>query len=140
MAGPAKGATEMKEGCCVKHQWAPTHLFVSSCGDLHDTRDADWSAKPLRPGFMGHRQKIKSIADFKASVRAGGFAWPGGYPVVFVCDDGSVLCHSCIKRNARSVMDSLTHKIRDGWRVMGCQIVEGDEEEICDHCSTEIGG
>ena len=124
-----------------KHTLAPSHLFVASNGDLHDTRDADWSRHPLRAGFSGHSPKIESVEQFKASVRAGGFAWPGGYPLAFLCGDGGVLCWPCARKEARQIIESIAHRSRDGWRVMGMICIEaGDEPEICEHCNSLIGG
>jgi hypothetical protein len=68
----------------------PAHLFVSSDnGDLFDTRLPQWSTgKPLRYGYKGTFPHIDSTHRFKATLRAGAFAWPGGYPLFLICDDG----------------------------------------------------
>jgi len=32
--------------------------------------------------------RIESISDFRAAIRNGAYAWPGGYPMFFVMADG----------------------------------------------------
>lgn len=65
-----------------------------------------------------------------------GYAWPGGYEIVFVTSDGALLCRGCVKENYRSVSYSMRHGISDGWRVVGIDLtcnMEGNNQ--CDHCS-----
>lgn len=73
------------------------------------------------------------------------FAWPGGYEVVFICSDGGILCHNCARENWREICDSMTHNIRDGWKIesygaIGADMDYPSEENplICDHCSKDF--
>jgi hypothetical protein len=117
----------------------PKHLFVSSCdGALHDTRDSNWSANPLRKIFSRTFSRINTVAEFKATLRAGQYAWPGGYPMFLICSDGAALHFDCAKENARQIMESIATKANDGWRVVGCDINYEDSELVCDHCSDRI--
>ena len=77
----------------------PNHLFLSDCdGCLYDTRDPEWSKNPpLRANYAIHCGSIKSVADLKATLRAGGFAWPGGYPLYFVTSDGGALSFATVR-------------------------------------------
>ncbi len=116
------------------------HLFVSSTdGALYDTRAADWSKAPaLRPNFQQHHGHIKSTADFKATLRAGAFAWPGGYQLYLICSDGAPLCFDCARKEARNVLDAIDRKDGSGWRVTCCEINYEDSELHCEHCSELI--
>lgn len=117
------------------------HFFVSDCdGALHDTRQPNWSAQPLRANFKRHHVAIKTVADFKATLRAGAYAWPGGYPLYLLCDDGGTLCFKCARRNAREIMPVITSKDRNDaqWRVVACEINYEDNALYCDGCNAQI--
>jgi len=49
----------------------PAHLFTVDTGELYDTRDPNWSSSPLRPNYRRHHRTISSVADLKATLRAG---------------------------------------------------------------------
>jgi hypothetical protein len=62
------------------------------------------------------------------------YAWPGGYPVFYVCDDGGALCPTCVQENLEQCQDAddcelfvTTHGIN----------YENDSL-YCDHCSETI--
>lgn len=117
----------------------PDHFFVSSCdGALHDTRDPNWSRHPLRKDFRRSFLEIKTCAQFKATLRNGAYAWPGGYPLYFICDDGAALCFACGHKEARNILQSIHWKQRDGWRVVATDINYEDTDLYCDHCSKQI--
>ena len=59
---------------------------------------------------------IKNISDFRRAYRNGPYAWPGGYPLYFVADDGAALSFAAVKENLRQIIDAIAHKTRDGWR------------------------
>lgn len=81
---------------------------------------------------------INTIGDFRAAVRNGPYAWPGGYPLFFLCDDGGTLCCKCVKKERRNILESIAHKQRDGWRVVGLDINYEDADLLCDHCGDTI--
>lgn len=81
---------------------------------------------------------INSISDFRAAVRHGPYAWPGGYPVFFLCDDGAALCCKCVKTERRNILESIARQARDGWRVVATDINWEDVDLTCDHCSQPI--
>jgi len=114
------------------------HMFVSSSdGALYDTRVPDWSKKPpVRPNYNWHHRTIKTANDFKATLRAGPWAWPGGYPLYFICNDGGSLCFKCAKLEARYIIESYKDT-NDDWRVIGCE-VNYENEIFCVHCSDKI--
>lgn len=117
----------------------PDYMFVDSCqGDLHDTRQANWHKMPLRKGFMRSYSRIRNAAQFKATLRAGGRVWPGGYPLYLTTSDGAVLCFKCARKECRNIIDSIQRKASDGWRVVGCDVNYEDNALFCDNCSEKI--
>jgi len=120
----------------------PSHFMISeSDGALYDCRAENWAAKPLRRDYSRHFAAIETVAQFKATLRAGGYTWPGGYSLAFICHDGGALCFDCARAEARNVMDSIATDCRDGWRVVGCHDVDNaDSATACDHCGEHIGG
>lgn len=67
-------------------------------------------------------------------------AWPGGYPIAYVTDDGEILCAAC--------MDDPTNPTHfggaaDGWRIDGAGAFGADmdypeTDETCTHCARVI--
>lgn len=118
----------------------PDHLFVSSCdGALHDTRIADWhKLPPLRANYMYTRARIRSAADLKATLRAGAYAWPGGYPLYFLTSDGGALSFATVRDNLARVLDSIATGTNDGWRVVACEINWENADLMDDHTGEPI--
>jgi hypothetical protein len=116
------------------------HLFVSSgSGNLYDTRNAAWShLPPLRRGFKRTYAEIHNAAQYKATLRNGSRAWPGGYPLYFVASDGEALCFPCARKEARNVLQSILDQCDDGWRVIACEVNWEDSDLHCAHCSKQI--
>ncbi len=116
------------------------HLFCASDdGALYDTRLPEWSGKPpLRANFSRHHGTIRDTADLKACLRAGAFAFPGGYPLYFVADDGESLSFEAVRANLRNVLDSISGNHRDGWRVVAMATNWEDDELTCSHTGKPI--
>ena len=67
------------------------------------------------------------------------FAWPGGYEMFFVTDDGGVLCAPCVVKEWSEVIH--LSDPGDGWHIVAVgHDGELDEPVNCDHCNREIGG
>jgi hypothetical protein len=82
---------------------------------------------------------INSISDFRKAVRTGRYAWPGGYPTYFICDDGTALCHDCAKKERRLILDAIAYpEYRSSWEVIGFDINWKDPELYCDNCNARI--
>ena len=118
------------------------HLFVSDTdGALYDTRVAGWHQQtPLRTPYKRSLALIATTAEFKAALRAGGYAWPGGYPMYFVLDDGGALSFEGARQNLREILYDMTHDIRGSgsWFVVGCEINYEDEDLVCEHTGAKI--
>jgi hypothetical protein len=117
----------------------PNHFFISDTdGALHDTRHADWASIPLRTNYKRAHRQIETVTDMKATLRHGPYAWPGGYPLFFVTNDGGAICFACGRSEFRCIADSIRTECSDGWRVMGCDINYEDSSLYCDHCGKPI--
>lgn len=118
----------------------PAHLFVSSCdGDLHDTRRPDWRRHPLRQSYSYTFARIDTAAQLKATLRAGAYAWPGGYPLYFITSDGAALSFAAVRRELRQVLQAIAdNDTLSGWRVCACDINWEDSELTCDHTGKRI--
>lgn len=121
----------------------PDHLFISSSdGGLYDTRDPEWSLRPpLRAGYYGRSRDIATVAEFKASLRAGGFTSLGAYTIAYVTSDGACLCDDCARAEFRQIVAAIRDRDHSGWRVVAITHAgETDEQEYCDHCNRHIFG
>jgi hypothetical protein len=118
----------------------PNHLFVSSSdGALYDTRKDNWSLNPpLRANYNRGHNRIETVADLKATLRAGRYTDLGGYPLFFITNDGAALSFDAVTENLRTVMDSVANDIRDGWKVVAVDINYEDTELTCDHTGKKI--
>lgn len=122
------------------------YLFVpSGDGELYDTRVKGWSSKPpLRRNYCYHHRNINSVADFKATLRAGPYAWPGGYSLHFICEDGEAMCFNCAKKEAKFVIEGIRQQRLfscvnfDGWNVVACEINYEDTDLQCANCNSRI--
>lgn len=118
----------------------PQHFMVSdSDGALYDTRANEWSKAPaLRANYSRTHAEISSVADMKATLRAGQFAWPGGYQMYFICSDGAALCFDCARKESRNIFEAIANKDGSGWRVVATDINYEDSELTCEHCNKSI--
>lgn len=114
------------------------HLFVSDSGELYDTRAANWPSKPIRKVYRRTCGEIRTTAEFKATLRAGAYAWPGGYPMYLICSDGAALCFACGRKEVRNILQAIDRKDGSGWRVLATDINYEDGQLHCEHCSERI--
>ena len=74
------------------------------------------------------------------------YAWPGGYELVAITNDGELLCHECVKQNIRSVFWDIFNRCDTGWQItsIGMEAVSADAcddeyKSYCAHCAREFG-
>lgn len=115
----------------------PPHLHVFE-GSLYDTRRSDWSARPVRENYSRHHRDIRTVADLKATLRAGAYAWPGGYPLYFITSDGDALSFETVREEFPRIATAIRDSDRNGWRVVGCDVNWEDAELLCTHSSRRI--
>ena len=63
------------------------------------------------------------------------YAWPGGYPLFAITNDGAALCKHCAK-SERSSIGTTTGS--DGWTVEALDVNWEDPDLCCDHCGARI--
>ena len=117
------------------------YFMISECsGDLFDTRKPNWyKLPPLRPGYGKIKRDCKhDNMALKAAIRTK-YAWPGGYELFGICNDGGALCCDCMRREYHLIAHSRRHKINDGWRVVAIDCaVDYDSYIYCEHCNKTI--
>ena len=75
-----------------------------------------------------------SIA-YDADNKFGSYAWPGGYVLAHLCNDGGCLCAKCANDPKNPVH---TDAPDDGWRIVDSFINYEDAELMCNHCGDMI--
>lgn len=96
---------------------------------------------PLRKDYSKHFRKIETGQQVRSCLRAGEYAWPGGYQLAFYTADGALLCYGCVKDSLELVTWSIRNDVNDGWRVVGTGIMhdhESESGEHCDHCNKQL--
>lgn len=67
------------------------------------------------------------------------FAWPGGYPLYYLCRDGGILCPSCANQNLSLIRAAIAEPGTDKqWEVIGADVNYEDGSLYCDNCSQRI--
>ena len=79
-----------------------------------------------------------SAQELKQALRAGPYAWPGGYPLYFITSDGEPLSFAAVRENYRQVLDAMRHGNRDGWGVVAITANWEDGELYCAHTGERI--
>jgi hypothetical protein len=83
--------------------------------------------------------EINDTKVLRAILRAGPYAWPGGYPLYFITSDGGVLSFDAVRKEYRRVSHEVRHPSRhDQFRVMAVEINYEDPGLICDHTNERI--
>ncbi len=115
------------------------HFFISDTdGALHDTRDLNWSSNPLRSDYRRSFPHIDTLAQVKATLRAGPYAWPGGYQMYFITQDGAALSFEAVRSEFRQIVQDYAWNHDTGWMMAGCEINYEDEELYCGHTGKQI--
>jgi len=64
------------------------------------------------------------------------FAWPGGYRIFLVTDDGGTLCCDCARKEYRQIVWDKLNRCSTGWNIEGMFLdCDTDEPIYCDHCN-----
>ena len=81
---------------------------------------------------------IKSISDFRKAIRNGAYAWPGGYPLYFVTNDGAALSFESAKAERRNILEAIRDQDHSGWCVVATDVNWEDNDLLCDHSGKVI--
>lgn len=92
----------------------------------------------LRENYCRQHRDINTVADLKATIRAGRYTSVGSYPCYFVTSDGAALSFEAVEQEFSQVAYAVRHKTNDGWRVIYCAINYEDRELRCSHTNKPI--
>lgn len=81
---------------------------------------------------------IRSISDFRRAVRNGPYAWPGGYPLYWLMDDGMSCAFDVAKTERRNMLEALCNKARNGWCPIALEVNWEDGNMYCAHTGKRI--
>lgn len=76
--------------------------------------------------------EIETSEEFIQTLQKGAFAWPGGYPLYFITDDGAALSFKYAERHKEFIREAIDYKQRNGWRVVACEVNWEDPELYCE--------
>jgi hypothetical protein len=79
-------------------------------------------------------QAVKLSRDDNGTLPS--YAWPGGYPIYYLADDGEAFCPDCA--NGKNGAECHERNENDGWRIVGQGVHWEGEPLTCVHCGTEI--
>lgn len=117
------------------------YFMVSECsGDLFDTREPGWyKLPPLRPNYAKINRDVENNnTALKAAIRTK-YAWPGGYELFGIANDGACTCCDCMRREYYQIAYSRRYKINDGWRIVAIDSAANYDSFIyCEHCNKII--
>ena len=105
---------ERKHSSLCQHSGCSCVSCLTKAGNPFRTVDSLWS---------GPVQVKRALEQWFTD-----WAWPGGYPIIFVLDSGDVLCAECAKR------EFLTHQTDS----VTADIHYEGPSIFCDECSKEI--
>lgn len=66
------------------------------------------------------------------------YAWPGGYPLYLLADDGEAICIDCGRTEFKAIAHSVISNTQDGWHVSAADINWEDTSLHCAHCNQRI--
>lgn len=114
-------------------------FMIASDGNLFNTLKPGWhKLPPLREKYCYHFREIKTVAQLKATLRAGKYTDLGGYPLYLITSDGGALSFESARKNFKSVVDSIKNNHNDGWRVVACDVNYENDDLYCDHSNQKI--
>ena len=81
---------------------------------------------------------IKTVADFALALDNGAYAWPGGYPTYFLCQDGAALSFEAALQNKAEIVDALVSYSDNDWKVVAFEINYENPNLYCEHTGKRI--
>lgn len=85
---------------------------------------------------MSTTAKIEQLRDDNGKFPA--YAWPGGYPIIYVMEDSDVLCPPCVNGENGSEVGSPDVDGDPQWTVAVCDCYWEGPVLYCGHCGGEI--
>lgn len=82
------------------------------------------------------KERLAITKAAKAAIR-NPYAWPGGYPLSIIMNDGEALCPDCAKAEWRQCCEETLKPGWNGWRMAGVEILwEGGNQ--CCQCNKSL--
>ena len=81
---------------------------------------------------------MSHISEQTIYLARSGYAWPGGYPLFAITNDGACLCRMCVRDNYRAIRESQNADSSDGWQVEAVDVNWEDVDLTCEHCGENI--
>ena len=111
-------------------------LWLSEA-DGHLYRDNNFD-KPVRRDMAYWTDRVRTVTDLKAVIRAADKAF-GGRKLVLWMDDSECLCHKCARSEFRLIAEAVRDKDNNGWRAVAASTDEEVEDyAFCANCNTTI--
>lgn len=64
------------------------------------------------------------------------FAFPGGYPIIYLTADNAVLCPDCA--NGLNGSEASPDHDEKMWRLVACDVHYEGQPETCEHCQFQV--
>lgn len=102
----------------------PSYFLVSECdGHLYDTRKPDWPNNPVRRDYAKTFKRIETVSQLKAVLRAGGHAWPGGYPIALLTAAGEMVKPEALIKDRNALREAYSDiENNSEWRIVGADV------------------
>ena len=84
---------------------------------------------------MGLPRERYETADGREVDEYPAYAWPGGYPIVYVFADGESCCPKCANTESNITEDWTD---TSGWALIGWYVHYEGPPAVCAHCGTAI--
>ena len=113
-------------------------LWISQVdGHLYRSNNFD---KPVRRDMAYWTDKIRTVADLKAVIRAADKAF-GGRSLVLWTNDSECLCSKCARSEFRLIAEAVRDRDNNGWRAVAASTdeeVSAEEYCFCANCNQTI--
>ena len=82
---------------------------------------------------------MMTLLEIKRALRSGPYAWPGGYPLYFITNDGAALSFKTVRAEWREIVSAhLANDRRCGWLIVACDVNWEDDRLTDDHTGERI--
>ena len=110
-------------------------MFLSESGDLY----TDDLSHVVRPALRRTFTEIRTGRELRATLRAGAYAWPGGYTIALICADGEMASISGLLRDRSAYRMAIRH-IRDqaDCRIVGAMLYDAGDTRWCAYTNAAI--
>jgi hypothetical protein len=82
---------------------------------------------------------INNTKDLRDAVRAGKYAWPGGYPRYFIAADGEALSFDAVRAEYRQVLRAVKYPRTDTQWQVACTDINWENPDLyCAHTGERI--